>query len=105
METRPSLPPGASLCGIIGFGVPMSVDFIGPHTFSDVGPIVGVLAVLGAATVWLFRRYGGDDGRETLAPEVSEAMWAELEEFDDHAGPREDDEQPAPVTADGTADA
>lgn len=69
-----------SLCSIIGYGHPMHVDFIGGQTFAQIGPLLGILAVVGLGAMWLYRRYGS--GRDVVAPEVNEALWAELEELE-----------------------
>ncbi|MDX1657998.1 MAG: hypothetical protein R3343_04190 [Nitriliruptorales bacterium] len=84
-------PAGISLCSIIGIGEPMHVHLFGSHLWSDVGPIAGVLALFAAATIWLFRRYGGQD-RPEIAPD-SDRIWAELEACgcDPSCDPSEDD--------------
>lgn len=72
----------ASFCSIVAFGQPMSVDFLGPHTFGQFGPMVLLTGIIAAAGWWLFQRFGvgaADEAeREVVAPAVAEAMWSDL---------------------------
>lgn len=77
LGTSRRLPLGSCLCTAIGIGTPMHLHLFGGHLLTDLGPILGVLALFAGATFWLFRRYGGSDQPEVAAD--SDRIWAELE--------------------------
>lgn len=71
---------GAALCTSIGYGTPIDVHLFGDHLTSDLGPTALAVGLFAGATVWMFRRWGGDATQDLPAvAEDSDALWAELE--------------------------
>lgn len=70
---------GATFCGIMTVGAPPHVELFGSHLTGDLGGGAVIVGLFAAATVWMFRRWGGHAQRPTIPAPENDALWAELE--------------------------
>lgn len=70
---------GVSFCGIMTVGGPPHVELFGSHLTGDLGVGAVIVGLFAAASVWMFRRWGGQAERPTIPAPENEALWAELE--------------------------
>lgn len=70
---------GGPLCAAIASGTPMHIDILGSGSLDQAGAVIGIVAVLGLAAMWLWKlTQQSSPARPTVAPGVAEAMWDEF---------------------------
>lgn len=67
------------LCAAIASGSPMHVDLLGAGSLDQAGAVIGIVALLGFAAMWLWKlSQQSSPARPIVAPAVAEAMWDEF---------------------------